>query len=595
MKTFAMSLVVGLCAAPALAQQSIEQIAPENSVLIFGAPNVQLTRDRFERTPLYDLWQSEEFQAMCDDGSFEAFEKFMDELGVDRDELTLPSGAIGFALYPVIDPEIGRPSAAMMAFADYGATADAIGALVLSMLDRGERERVLEFETKDILGRTVYEIRRVDDDNDPFDDDDFDPFGMMPSPDDLLEDIEQVFYVRDNNRFLLCTDLGSLTEALDRIDGNVRGTVADRDDFKALMGQVGRDDFYVAFLTRDLMQLVMAGDEMGMMQMMSPTFKALFGDIRGIGMSARMDGDDAMLEGRWSVYMPSGKSGLPRLFDLSGPRGEVPSFVGPDAVTFSAMNVRFDQVVPVLRTIIQSNPILAMQAQEMMPTLEGPVADVLATLGTSVHSWTTITRPLTAESVGTAFAIEAREQQEFENLIAEFAPEIGLEPRDFLGQRIYSADMGGMFGPGEATFSLGIGGGQIFLGSNESVEQALRTVAQPGEALTLADDPSFRNAVSKLSQRQIVSWSYSNFVEIAAVMQEVSRLQHEQWMEAMKEWRNELDMDDDDWDDDWMDDWDDDDDMDWDLIRRYVGPFIGEVRSTDDGFVGSIFLISPAR
>lgn len=589
MKTLAFSLAVGLCAAPAFAQLNIERVAPENSVLVVGMPNAQLTRERFERTALYDMWQSDEFKKMREDdptGATDAFQEFLDELGVDRDELSLPTGAIGFAMFPVIDPETGRPEPGMLAFADYGAKADAIGALVLAALDRGERDRVLEFEVKEILGREVYEVRPRDDDGDAFADEDFDPFAMMPSPQDLLGDIEQVYYVRDNNVFLMATDLGSLTETLDRIDGNVRRTMADREDFQAIMGQVGRDDMYFAFLTRDLMQIVSAFDDMGMMMMMGPTVKAIFGDIRGIGMGARLDGNDAMVEGRWSVYMPAGKTGLPRLFDLSAPRGAVPAFVGPDAVSYGSVNVRFDQVVPVLRSIIQSNPLLAMQAGEIMPMIEGPVADILATLGNRVHSSATITRPLTAESLSGILAIEARDQQQFENIFGQFAPQMGLEPRDFLGQRIYAMDMG-MMGPG-MSFALGIGGNHIFLGAMEGVEQALRTVGQPDQAVTLEDDPSFRQATALLSQRQIIGWNYVNVIEMMAAMGEISKMQFEQMMEEMRrdhpEWADEMDAD-----------WGDDDDVDWDLLRRYIGPMIGEMRSTEEGFVGTMFLTAPAN
>lgn len=595
MKTLAISLVVGLCAAPAYAQLTIERIAPENSVMVMGMPNAQLSRERFERTPLFELWKSDAMKELREQdftGATDALQEFLDELGVDRNELSLPTGAMGMAMFSVIDEELGAPAPAMIAFADFGAKSAAMGALVVAMLDRGERDRMLEFEIKDILGRKVYEIRMLEDDADMFDDDDdfdfdFDPFGMMPNPMDMFSDMSQMYFVQDENVFMLGSDLGSITEALDRIDGNARGTLADRDDFQAIMGQIGRDDFYMVVLTRDLMQIVSAFDEMGMLMFVMPTIRELFGDIRGFGMGARIDGTDAMLEGRWSVYMPAGKRGLTRLMDLSAPRAEMPSFVGLDSVSYSSLNFRFDQVVSVLRSVINSNPLLAMQSGDIMPILEGPVADILATLGSRVHTSTTISRPITAQSLGGVFAIEAKDPQQFENLFGQFAPEMGMEPRDFLGQRIFTMDMGGMMGGDMDSLAIGIGGGFVFMGPTPSVEQSLRTVSRPDQALTLEQEGAFRAASALLSQRQIVGYSYTNIIEMMSAMTEVSKLQFQQFMEEMRrdhpEWADEMD-------------WGQHDtDVDWSTLRRYIGPMISEMRSTDEGFVGTLFMIAPAN
>src|SRR5690606_29100381 len=126
MKTLATLLCTGLLAAPALGQMTIERLAPENSVIVVGMPNMQLSRDRFERTPLFDLWMSDEMVEMREvdeTGLAEMFNEFVDELGVDRNELSIPTGAMGFAMYPVIDEQTGRPKAAMLGFVDYGAKA----------------------------------------------------------------------------------------------------------------------------------------------------------------------------------------------------------------------------------------------------------------------------------------------------------------------------------------------------------------------------------------------------------------------------------------------------------------------------------------
>ncbi len=589
MKTLAFCLTVGLCAAPALGQLTIERIAPENSVMIVGVPNVQLTQERFQRTALYDLWNSEEMKQFREDdmtGLAEEFYTFLDELGVNRDELSMPTGAMGFAMFPVIDEELGQAAPGMIAFADFGDTAAAMGAMMLAMLDRGDQDGVLEYEVKDILGRSVYEVRMIADDIDE-DEFDFDAFNMMPSPQDFIGDLDRMYYVHDGSMLMLCSDLGSITETLDRIDGNVRGTLADRDDFQGIMNQIGRDDFYFAVLTRDMMEIAMAADEMGMLMFVTPTLKELFGDIRGFGMGARFDGADAMFEGRWSVYMPAGKRGLTRLMDLSSPRGGIPAFVGPDTLNYGSMNFRFDQVASVIRSVVRSNPLIEMQAEEMMEMVDGPLTEILNTLGSQVHTAMSITRPVTLESMSFLMAVEARDAQGFENIFGQFAPEMGMEPRDFLGQRIYSMDMGGMVDGGMDSMSVGIGGNHVFLGPTPAVEQALRTVSDPDMAITLAEEPGFRDAERLFSQGDLVGWQYVNLIEMLDAMGEFSELQQQAFIdqiaEANPEWAEEMREE------------GIEQPMDFDLLRRHIGAMISELRSTDDGFVGTMFLLTPSE
>jgi len=591
MKMTVLSLAVGLCAAPAVAQMTIERVAPENSVFVMGMPSVETSRERFANTPLYDLWMSDEVKALREDDDMDLFEqlfKFLDDLGVDRNELSLPSGPMGFAFYPTINADTGMPAPAMLGFADFGAKGEATGALMLAMLDRGERDRILEYEVKEILGRTVYEIHFAsDDDMDDFDDfDDFD-FMMFPDPADLFGDMSTLYYMHDGGIIMLASDLGGITEALDRMDGNARDTLSEREDFRAVMGQIGRDDFYAVLLTRDIMQMISAMDTSGMLMFVQPTIQALFGDIRGYGMSARVDGDQGMLEARYSAYIPAGKVGLMRLMDVNAPRSAIPGFIGPDTVSYSQSHIQFDQVVDIVRSVVNSNPFLQMQAGEIMEMVEGPVAEILATLGSQIHVATTVSRPIQADSVTNLIAIEARDQQQFENLFGQFAPQMGLESRDFLGNRIFSADFGGMMGGGMDTFAVGVGGGHVFAGPIAGVEQAMRSVGQADQMPSLDAEPDYRQSIAALGQRAINGFSFVRFVDMMESSIVSAQLQQREMMERIRRDHPE-----------WADQMGGDDDMpeiDFDLMRRYLGPMIGELRSTDDGYVGSVYFLAPQR
>ena len=78
-----------LIAIPALADAAttIDQIAPENSVVVMGVPNAAETMKRIEKTSLWALWQSDEMDEMRTqimDMINEDMTGILEELGLDE-------------------------------------------------------------------------------------------------------------------------------------------------------------------------------------------------------------------------------------------------------------------------------------------------------------------------------------------------------------------------------------------------------------------------------------------------------------------------------------------------------------------------------
>src|SRR5437870_9238284 len=170
-----LSASLGLLAAPALGQpeqavghsasavtaNSIEKIAPENTIFLVGIKNAGAALEHFKRTGLWELWQDDKLKKFRE----EEFKKFtedlnkkLEELGVDKDSLAAPSGPVEFAVFPVTNSDTGASEPAFLLMADYGENAEKTESLIQAALTKGEKDGDLEVDHKDVNGRTVYSV-----------------------------------------------------------------------------------------------------------------------------------------------------------------------------------------------------------------------------------------------------------------------------------------------------------------------------------------------------------------------------------------------------------------------------------------------------
>ena len=62
--TIVLSVAIGLCTASSFAQPTIDRLAPENSIVVAGIDDFKSSLTAFKKTPLWDLWQSDEIAEM---------------------------------------------------------------------------------------------------------------------------------------------------------------------------------------------------------------------------------------------------------------------------------------------------------------------------------------------------------------------------------------------------------------------------------------------------------------------------------------------------------------------------------------------------
>jgi len=245
--------------------------------------------------------------------------------------------------------------------------------------------------------------------------------------------------------------------------------------------------------------------------------------------------------------------------------------------------MNFAGLLDVVEPMLGANPM--KDGEETMNQINMMFGPMLDALGSRMHS----VAFKSDAGAGQMFAVECRDQQKFEEAFAGVAPMMGFEPRDFLGNRIYGMDMGMMGAPAMpgTPDSLGIGGGHVFIGTSQAVEQALRAVADD-EAPSITEEPLYQRAVAAIPGGEYMSWGFTNVVEMVRSMMEQQQLALQQMVDDMREWDPELA-----------------DEMaveamasaemfqmfDFEALNEYVGPMVSTIKAREDGFVAKARLL----
>lgn len=567
---------------------TIERIAPRSSVVVAGVKNFGESRKRLENTPLWTLWKSEQVQSLVADlmkdasGAEQEDEAFWEELGFKPQDVPPPTGAVGFAIFSERNEEIGQDVGAIIAVAEYGENADKAQEIVDKLVERARKEPGTVIDEREIRGRKVFstEINDADDDDGMDMDDDFG--GGMDGA-DPFEHMDTLHWCRDGSRFLVSTSLVALEDALEVADGQSDLEAIGRNaDFQGAIDQIKPTDGSLVLLTSNAKTLF-APLFAGPGAIAEPILGQLLGDVRAWSVGVSIDGAIGMLEQAVGVYAPGEKRGLLALFNTSTPVGSLPGFVGVDAIGYNRINFELLKLMPLVNEIVRGLP--PMFRDEIEPQLDGfgPMLDeAFANLGPDIHIVTTQTEPLTSESQSMLVAIRMKKAESVKPLIDMFAPMQGMEPRDFLGQTIYSTD----FLPA----SIGLGGGWLAIGMTPAVEQVMRSVGQANQP-GLADEPIFRYAKGSIRSEQVVGWGFSNIVADYAFQRVVMKEQLAQLRQFQADFGDEIDLGVDRAENinEYMDK------ITPEFLERYLGPTTWELTSRDNGFVLMSYTLAPRK
>ncbi len=493
---------------------TIRDIAPDTAFFVIGVDDVKGTWTRLESTGFGKLWNDasvaeevKKFKEEIEKGLAEAAK----DAGFQRDDLSWPS-SLGAALVAELDEELGIPSVEFIFFADWGADAEKAAKVLDTLIAHVEKTSAAagqKITAEEIRGRRVL-VMPLDSDADAADgagdegegdegDAELEAMGMgLPEfgP-------KSMCLVSDKGRLLVSGSVASMGMLLSRVDGDHAKSAGETETFKSATQLAGgTQDLYAVFATKPAASLLAAVPQMMLFQ---PLLERVFGDIQAI--SVGLHANEGVFEQGFGVYMPNGKAGVLALVDAPTTPTAPSAMVPADAVTYMNVNVKFDQIVPVLDGIVAGLP--AEQAEMVTSTLEmfrPAMTAAFAAMGPQVHSWSGAVdaeNPLVSNSV-TAIAMKNDKDSAaaVSDLLNLFP--LGLQSRDFNGMTILSDEF--------APFAVGIGGGALVFGSVQQVEQALRSVDAKGEA-GLASNPQFAAALAAMSKDSLVAMGWTDFAQ----------------------------------------------------------------------------------
>jgi hypothetical protein len=305
-------------------------------------------------------------------------------------------------------------------------------------------------------------------------------------------------------------------------------------------GQEG--DMQAAVLLTNLADTFLQMDTSGMGMTLLPMAKTVIGDIDGLAQTVSFSSSkDTILEGKYTILMRDGRNGLMSLLAVDSPQSKIPSFVGEDTISYTQASINYDKVVPLVNEIISSNPLLSMQiSPQMVEEFGTSISMFTSNLGRQTHYVTAGTIPYSADSHGTLVAIECLNEEQFSSALGMMLPSLGATPVDFLGNQIFTIDLGSsamMPIPMEMSFSIAVGGGYLFVGNSNAVENALRAIANPKESKS---NHGMNDAADLLASGNYSGWGYGDPLKNLEIQTAVFEESNEAFFAEMEEYDPEM-------------------------------------------------------
>lgn len=601
------ALVVAGAGSASLGQVPIEAFAPRDSYLVATVPSFADVMDALDESSLGDLWREPSVQTWIEELTADGLSEMrtsMEEIGVDVDELEPPTGRVGVAAFFVSEvDEAGDewPTQRLLVSAEFGDRADATMDAIWAVLDEWVEQDKAIVGDDEYRGATIIDIEWILPEEEeiefPENDEDWEnwtPPDPVMSPLGTLSVADHAFVARLDGLIVASDERGMVERAVDAALGDDVDAVADSRTYQDLAaqhpdGQHARLIFVLNDQLRELMT-----ESLGYMTMMLPGVDPaavidVLGimELRGAGMGLRLDGADGLVEMTHGLLIPE-KRGLVAMFDTASSALEPPALAGADTAELTRVSIDFEALMPLARAVVatldeemrgQANMALELAATTIQPLLE--------TIGPELYVLTDYDKPLHAGSRSFLVATPVRDELTVANVLAMVTAQAqGLfTARDFEGTAVYATEDG--------SIAHAVGYGHLLVGPLRNVEDALRQAANPGGA-TLASEPRFRAAIrvagdemmlgSYVDMEERLEWTAWQMDHVTEIMEQRIRdmdLPEEVRDEWLADMREQMEAE------------DQPTPPSMDVLLKYLGDLVTEMRSTPDGFRGRALLLRP--
>ena len=562
------------------ADLAIEDILSENAIVAVTASDLGRMADVATENGFLDLLR--EFagdEALSDaytNPICEAWTEILAEAGVDGD-LTCPSGSAGLGIYPVVDFESERLGIGVLGIVEM--PDDPWASVIETAIEMGDENDYWSSQTVEIGGHDAWMVEGVG-----FADAAGDlPMGLA----DRLGD--RVYVVHEDGWLLVGSEPDGIARALAALDGDPEpDALGDSGDYRAIMARVGDGgDAHAVVMMENLADTIVQMEGGGMAGMMLMMAKGVIGDVDGAGQQLTLGEDDVLVDVTYTVWMRDGRSGLLGLVEEAAPRGDVPAFIGPETVAYMDFSIDWAGLGPWFTQMTTDIPMLSMQmgGQAGVEQVAATIEAATSVLGSRTIIVNTVSRPIVVDSVGQLFAVECLDDAAFEEFLTSISPNLGSEPQDFLGSRIYTMELPGadMMGPGvEASMSVAVGGGWAIAGTTELVQDALRVLANPGEG---SDDHGADAGADLLTYRAVSGWGYADILDQVSASIEVQKMQLSKMLSEMEEFDPEMAAE-------MREEFGGDEDgFPMEAVREFMGLMAWEMEADEEGFTSRAFLL----
>ena len=508
------ALVTSGFSASAIAAETITiaDIAPVGTFFIMGADATETMCDRFNGNPLGGLWKTEAVQKTLGKAFENARDNMMKELaasGMDLETMSWPAN-LGVAFYSDLDEETGQSKVFMLGYGDWEANAKDADRMMASLLDAWKMDDGIDVDSKEIRGREVMVLTQV---GEPDQGDPADEFGqmddmmmMLGDPSEMAPDFSTMYMVQDGPRFIMANDLLAVDDALAIFDGDDAKVIASTDDWTKTLKQLDGAEAYAVLLT-DPLQDLLAPIFMGPAGMVKPMIGELFGDIRGYGFGLSMpeDPSTASMVLTASILAPDDKSGIMGLLLEQDKVGQAPpKVIGEEAIGYGRMNFNFRGLMPLVSKMSAAMPMGGDEVDGMVDQFGPMVTPALESLGPAIHVLTTAS--------GTTVIIPTNDSQKVQPLLAMLGPGMNLQPRDFLGETMWTGE-----GMGAC-----VAGNWLVIGNDKGTEQVIRGLNAGAVDHPISDLQIFTDSVNRMPGGDAVGWGYVNVVEQFASSREMA-------------------------------------------------------------------------
>ncbi len=506
LKTSILCLAAGLpISATALAAPvKIADVAPRSSVVVLGVDDFAALKGAFEESGFMKIWNDAAIQDWLGDAIDEAIEGLNDELstlGFSVDDLSMPVGAFGWALYvDNIGDNIEDSSYQIIGVSDFGDGAERMTELLKTTLEEAVEAGDIDLTEEEYRGVTVWTITEVEEEMD-------DEFMWDTGGPELFK---ETYMARVDGQIMYSTQLSSLERAIDRSQGDQVPSITSDAEFNAARAAVGEHQGYLVALTSPLFSLTQLAEaqiaeEAAQFGQPAPPIMRIVGasgldQFRSVSIGMNASAADSVMEQTFSVRFPE-RRGLLTLIPTENKPFTAPSFIDADAASVSMMQVDFPKLFPAVRQIINSLPQEMSQMANMgMMQAQMMAGPIFNSLGPEVYQVQHIAKPYSPDSFKQYVAIRTSNEAALSQAITGLTQQFGLPARQFEGAQIWDIDLGGMGIPMPAGdgFSIGLGQGFFFVGQTPVIESALRTGSNP-DAARLANEDRFKSAVQEMS------------------------------------------------------------------------------------------------